>query len=114
MQDLRLREGKKLLPRPLRAPQGVKRTVGIAANFLWDHTGYVLGADGKGKPERLRETFAAFKTLAHQLGDGLEDPGVRAVLAFLDAWQPERAAGLPSWEAMCGQNLVFRWTGERG
>ena len=105
-----LREGKKPKPAILLVPETVGRAgLVIRPNFLWDNTGYVLGADEKGKPERSLETFAAFKELAHQLGDSLEDEGMRAVLAFLDAWQPGRDEELiPNWEEICGTNLVFR------
>ncbi len=114
VQDLRDREGKKTRPRQEQAPQAVTRTVGISANFLWDNTGYVLGADNKDNPERAAQCFAAFKELQHQLGKGIDDPGVRSVLRFLDAWDPRQAAELPQWEEMAGQNLVFRLDGQRG
>jgi len=107
--DLRQQEGKKLVPRELVVPEAVKRSVGITANFLWDNTGYVLGADDKGKPERSAKTFAAFKTLCHAIGDGLDDAGMAAVLRFLDAWDPANAPDLSQWEDMVkGANLVFR------
>jgi CRISPR-associated protein Csd1 len=37
--DLRSHDGKKLAPRQLIVPATVKRSVGIAANFLWDSMG---------------------------------------------------------------------------
>jgi len=112
--DLRHQDGKKLVPTELVVPEAVKRSVGIAANFLWDNTGYVLGADEKGKPERSAKTFAAFKTLCHAIGDGLDDAGMTAVLRFLDAWDPADAPGLRHWEEMVkAANLVFRLEGER-
>lgn len=112
--DLRERVGKKMLTRRELVPQAVTRTVAISANFLWDHTGYVLGADGKDKPERAAQCFAAFTELQHQLGEGIDDPGLKAVLRFLGAWDPQEATGLPQWEEMAGQNLVFRLDGQRG
>uniref|UniRef100_I2Q4C5 CRISPR-associated protein Cas8c/Csd1, subtype I-C/DVULG n=1 Tax=Desulfovibrio sp. U5L TaxID=596152 RepID=I2Q4C5_9BACT len=110
--DLRQMDGKKTTPQELVVPEAVKRSVGVAANFLWDNTGYVLGADDKGKPERTAKTFEAFKTLCHAVGDGLDDADMAAVLAFLDAWNPADAADLPHWEEMVkGCNLVFRLAG---
>src|SRR6476661_5762453 len=44
--DIRQGEGKKRVARPLAVPQPVKRTSGIAPNFLWDKTAYVLGITG--------------------------------------------------------------------
>ena len=104
--------GNRLLPRMLKVPQAVKRTAGAKANFLWDNTGYVLGADAKGKPERARGQFELFRELAHTVGDTVDDPGMRAVLAFLDAWTPEDAPALKHWDELAGRNVVFRMLGE--
>ena len=57
IQDIRDTSGKKPRPIEVMVPEAVIRTVGIAANFMWDNTGYVLGLDNKGKPERTREVF---------------------------------------------------------
>lgn len=47
--DLRI-PGKKPQPVGVLVPQAVKRTVGIAPNFLWDKTAYALGVTaGEGK-----------------------------------------------------------------
>ncbi len=105
-------KGKKLLPRLVEVPQPVKRTAGVAANFLWDNSAYVLGADAKGKPERAREQLEAFKKLVHDIGDALDDSGMQAVLRFLDTWNPEQASELEVWEELAGTNLIFRLAGE--
>ena len=59
LNDLRqeMPKGKKtvIVPREMPVPHRVKRTVGVAANFLCDNTSYLLGADTKGKPERARQ-----------------------------------------------------------
>lgn len=112
--DLREVEGKRLRPRILQTPRPVVRTAGVNPNFLWDNTGYVLGADNKEKPGRAAKTFEAFKELAHQVGDGIDDEGMAAVLKFLDAWSPDQTAEIDWWEEMAGQNLVFRLEGQRG
>lgn len=107
--DLRQKEGKKTLAQELIVAAGVKKTVNVAANFLWDNSGYVLGADGKGNPKRSAKTFDAFKALCHEIGDSLDDVGMRAVLCFLDAWNPDDAPSLPHWDVIVkGGNLVFR------
>lgn len=107
-QTLCRRVGNKRIPQEIIVPEPVKRTVGIAANFLWDNTGYVLGSDSKGKPERSAKTFSAFKELQHSVGDGIGDEGMEAVLKFLENWNPEDAARFPSWEEMVDRNIVFR------
>ena len=113
VQDLREQKGKKPQARILRVPQAVTRTVGVAANFLWDNTSYVLGADSKANPERTLQCFEAFKEMTRNLAGQLDAPDLKAVMAFLDSWQPEKAVDLPLWEEMAGLNLVFRLDGQR-
>ncbi len=111
--DLRETQGTRLLPKQMIVPQAVIKSVNIAANFLWDNTGYVLGADNKGKPERSAETFKAFKKLHHDIGAGLDDEGMIAVLRFLDSWNPADAPQLEYWKDMVtGANLIFQLDGE--
>ena len=111
--DLRETQGKRLLPKQMIVPEAVLKSVNIAANFMWDSTGYVLGADNKGKPERSMETFKAFKKLHHDIGEGLNDEGMMAVLRFLDSWNPADAPELEYWNDMvAGANVVFQLDGE--
>ncbi|WFS63346.1 type I-C CRISPR-associated protein Cas8c/Csd1 [Pseudodesulfovibrio thermohalotolerans] len=109
--DLREEKGR---PRRIEVPGPVVKANGIKSNFAWDNTGYVLGADDKGKPERTAMTHAAFKTLAFEALNGVDDEGAAALLAFLEQWDPERAAELPGWEEMVGLNIVFMLDGEPG
>lgn len=106
-------KGKKMLPQTMKVPAPVKRTVGVAANFLCDNSGYVLGVDQKGKPERTRQCFEAFRSRHHGLLDGCDHPAAAALLRFLDNWQPENAAQHPALadilpEVTAGGNIVFR------
>lgn len=122
--DLRENAGKNMIPKLLTVPEAVKRTVGIVPNFMWDNTGYVFGIgavnekDSREKQEktakRFRKAFDVFKEFHHKLGDKLDDEGMRAVLKFLDFWDPENAAELDNWEDMAGCNIVFRLEGAMG
>lgn len=83
--DRREGEGKKRAAKTVLVPQGVKKTSGVAANLLWDTAEYVLGIDTKGKPERVAEQHTAFRQcLRNRFGDAPTDPGLQAVLGFLD------------------------------
>ena len=111
-------KGKKtvLAPQLMVFPAPVKRTVGILPNFLCDNSGYFLGVDNKGKPQRALECFQACKALHESLLEGVESPAAQAVRAFFQTWQPEQAADHPAlspcWEEiMSGGNLVFRYQG---
>ena len=110
--DLRQVVGKKSRPVAITVPRAIKRTVKVIPNFLWDNTAYVLGADDKDKPKRALEAFNAFRQLAHEIGDAVQDGHLNAVLAFLDQWEPSKAPALHNWPELAGQNLVFRIDGE--
>lgn len=107
--------GKKMVSAPqiLSLPAPVKRTVGVAANFLCDNAGYLLGIDSKGKPQRTRECFEASRSLHEQLLAGVDSPAARAVAAFFRSWDPETAREHPALaehleDILSGGNLIFR------
>lgn len=107
--------GKKMVSAPqiLSLPAPVKRTVGVAANFLCDNAGYLLGIDSKGKPQRTRECFEASRSLHEQLLAGVDSPAARAVAAFFRSWDPETAREPPALaehleDILSGGNLIFR------
>ncbi len=114
IEDTREGEGKKRIPKKFLVPQAVKRTVGVAANLLWDNAAYVLGADNKGKPERLAEQTQAFKQAIGDLQFG-EEPSVEAVLSFLDAGEEKAKAqaAAAQWPEILekGANLAFKLAG---
>lgn len=113
-------KGKKTVMQPqlMVLPAAVKRTVSIASNFLWDNSAYLLGIDQKGKPERSRECFATAAKLHHAVLDSVDSPNARAILAFFDTWEPERAAEHSALirqldDVTAGGNLVFRVDGRK-
>ena len=115
----KVEKGKKkvLVPKIFDLPAPVKRTVGVAANFLCDNPSYILGFDDKGKPKRSLECFAACKALHEKVLDGVESPATKAVLAFFQNWKPEKAREHPALqdymdELLAGGNLIFRYDGQ--
>lgn len=89
--------GKKTLSVPMDRilPAAVKRSSGIASNFLWDNSAYMLGIDGKGKPERAKECFEACEGFHRELLDGIDTAAARAILNFFDGWESASAAEHP-------------------
>ncbi|WP_137895405.1 type I-C CRISPR-associated protein Cas8c/Csd1 [Ramlibacter sp. 2FC] len=108
--DIRDTSGKKPTPRVMNVPQPEKRTVGIKSNFLWDKTSYVLGVSASSK--RADKEHEAFKALHQHCLTGTTDAGLKALLAFLAAWTPERFASAPFKQEMLDANVVFRLDGE--
>lgn len=107
----------KLVPQPMCLPSPVKRSSGISSNFLWDSSGYILGLDNKGKPERSIDCFNACKALHHQLLDRVDSPAAKALLAFFDHWDPSQTQSHPALQEYMEDiisvaNLVFRYNGE--
>lgn len=107
--------GKKtvLAPQIFSLPAPVKRSSGVAANFLCDNSGYILGIDSKGKPQRALECFAACRELHEKVLDGVDSPAAKALLSFFRAWDPKKAPEHPALaeqldHIQSGVNLIFR------
>lgn len=97
------------IPRSMRLPdRGGRSGTKIFPFFMWDNTGYVLGRDNKGKPDRAETMFAAFRDLHLSLAGQIDDQDYQTVCEFLKNWNPADAEQLENWEQACGQNVVFR------
>lgn len=105
------------VPRTMEVPQTVKRSADIKANFLCDNSTYVFGIDDKGKPDRTRLCFEAFRELHLQvLGDASSAPAM-AVKRFVQEWKPENAGSADyieqnRKELMAGANILFFYEGK--
>lgn len=103
----------KLVAQNLMVPEQLKRSSGIAPNFLCDNGSYFLGVDTKGDPERAVKQFQAFKSLHEELLSDLSIPEIQPFLRFLDTWQPELAGEHPLIQKeaellSAGANIVIR------
>lgn len=113
-------KGKKKIPSRRLAPEliGGKRTVNIQPNYLWDNSGYVLGIDKKGKPERSKQTFEAFRQLHENVLSGTQDPGATALLKFLGSRQAGEVLEDQLQDCLDdlleGGNIVFWLAGDEG
>jgi len=113
IRDLHDLSGKKPRPKTYIVPAAVKRTVGIAPNFLWDKSAYVLGRTA-GEGRRTAQEHAAFVALHLDRLAGQTDEGLVALRLFLDAWSPahfdESGKFVPE---MLDANIMFQFDGER-
>lgn len=113
-EDIRDRNGKgKPFPKSMLVPgSGGRSGTGMNPFYCWDNTGYTLGRDNKGKPERAAEMFAAFRDLHRSfLPELANDEGFVALCRFLDAWDPAQAESLENWDEAAGMNVVFKLRG---
>lgn len=105
-------ENGKRYPKLLTVPQGVKKSVNIAANYLWGSTGYILGIESIGK-ERSLKKFEAFKDLVKkEIGENIHDEENNAVIKFLDSWDPTNPENIEKIKDAIDSNLVFRINGK--
>lgn len=118
IQDTREGEAKKKTARMFTLPKGVKKTSGVAANFLWDTANYVLGVpkpDPKKTPEQLaekaKEQQSCFlETIRQRFPDPSIDEGVQAVLTFLGRGDYAALFAHEAWKEVeeSGANLTFK------
>lgn len=121
LRDVREGTGKKRKGRVSLVPKSVKRTVGIAANLLWDTVPYVLGKalPQKGKKledlqERAVKQHAAFVDRIEQIFENCNDAGIQAVLAFLKGVDLSSVFDHAVWKDVeeSGGNISFQLSGD--
>lgn len=121
LRDVREGTGKKRKGRVSLVPKSVKRTVGIAANLLWDTAPYVLGKalPQKGKKledlqERAVKQHAAFVDRIEQIFENCNDAGIQAVLAFLKGVDLSSVFDHAVWKDVeeSGGNISFQLSGD--
>lgn len=98
--------------RAMKLPEMVKRSSGVAANFLCDNAMYMLGVDSKGKKARALKCYSACAELHRRLLDGVDSLMARAICRFFQQWDAENAETHPLLapildELKGGGNLVF-------
>lgn len=110
-QNLHDLSGKKPVMKLYEVPAGVKRTVGIAPNFLWDKSSYSLGRTA-GEGRRTAQEHAAFVVANLARLAAAEDEGLVAFRRFLKRWTPERFDTAPFRPEMLDANILFRLEGD--
>ncbi len=98
--------------RAMKLPEMVKRSSGVAANFLCDNAMYMLGVDSKGKKARALKCYSACAELHRRLLDGVDSSMARAICRFFQQWDAKNAETHPLLapildELKGGGNLVF-------
>lgn len=117
----RVPENGKGKPRPQKMqlpsrPTG-RTSLAVKPTFLWDNSKYLLGIDNKGKLEQSMKSFHGSRCFHHKLLEAVDSPAAKAVLAFFDRWNPEKAKEHPALvdkleDILAGANLVFRYNGD--
>jgi CRISPR-associated protein Csd1 len=114
--------GDKKAAQRLVVPQPAKRSSGIAPNFLWDNTAYILGivdeeklrrAGKKTDPERIALQREKFIELHREWLKDSDDVGMIALLRFQESWNPHHFAELGWPEEMRGKYVAFALESDR-
>ena len=111
-------KGKKLVPQVLTLPAAVKRSVGIASNFLWDNATYIWGIPAeKDKAERALRCWEACAKLHLQLLEKVDSPAANALKGFFTVWNPTEVMEHPLLQdcledILAGANMTFRFQGQ--
>ncbi len=114
--DLRVQQGKKLVPRVLQVPMPPKRSGRTPPPaFLWDKTAYIFGVDSDDAGALVENIpyGTEFRRYHEELLKNAEDIGLSAFLTFLRSWQRAGYPALRNYQEMLGTNVVFRLDGER-
>jgi len=111
IEDMREGEGKRRA-RKFLVPQSVKRTVGKAANLLWDNIEYALGANPRNR-EDTEERFNLFKDRIRKEIDIDNSPNVQHLIRFLEndpIQQIENSGYAELWNKILEENpfIVFK------
>lgn len=116
-----VQRGKKMEDKPRRmiVPEQVKRAVNVSPNYLWDNCVYVLGiSDKEAKdPEYNIKRLEAFRQLNVDMLKKVGNSAAKAVIAFLENYEPEQARKHPKIAPhletiLKGGNFVFMFDGK--
>ena len=103
-------EGKR--PKVEGAPKWFSRSGnGSTPYFLWDNAAYALGLGAK-DPGKTARDHAAFKALHAEALADTDDPGLLALVRFLDGWAPDRSLVPALDDKLLLLNVAFRLRGE--
>ena len=76
-------KGNKEIPSLISLPMPVKRSVGVASNFLYDNVTYVFGYDNSNKPDRAKQCFDCFRNVGNKVLENTDDEFSSVIKKFL-------------------------------
>lgn len=105
--DLRIMEGKKLVPRIMEVPNSYKRP-GVTPRpfFLWDNSAYCLGVTADENKDAISR-LSVFKACHKQYLIGDDCSHIAAFLKFIEWWSPEKFRELSFTQDILDKNIIF-------
>lgn len=77
-------DGKKEIPKPISLPMPVKRSSGVASNFLYENSTYLFGYDSSGKPDRAAKAYQACKEKHCKILENCDSDAAVSIKKFFD------------------------------
>lgn len=77
-------DGKKEIPSNISLPMPVKRSSGVASNFLYENVTYLFGYDSSGKPDRAKKSFEFCKNKHLSVLKNCNDKISNSIKAFFE------------------------------
>lgn len=77
-------DGKKEIPRQISLPMPVKRSSGVASNFLYENSTYLFGYDSSGKPDRAAKAYQACKEKHCKILENCDSDAAVSIKKFFD------------------------------
>jgi CRISPR-associated protein Csd1 len=115
LEDLRIQSGNKMIARGMIVPEQIKKTSGIASNFLCENASYSFGLATKGDVEKSKKQFLAFKNFHLQILNAVFSKDVDAFKLFLNNWNYDEVLSSKvlerNSEYLLTCNLVFKIDG---
>ncbi len=115
LEDLRIQSGKKLVARDMVVPEQIKKTSGVASNFLCENASYAFAIPTKGNPEKARKEFEEFKRFHENLLANICSEETEGFKKFLARWNSDGALEHPvlanKIEDLLTSNIIFKRDG---
>ena len=105
-------------PRVMQVPEQIVRAgIKPKSNFLCDNSSFILGIDGKGKPEQAASYFEVCAALHNEILADVDSPAAHTILRFFETWNPGSAENHPALiecleDIKSGANIIFRVRGQ--
>jgi len=113
-----VQRGKKIVevPQRMEVPEQEKKSVNIVSNFLCEKASYVFGIENKGKPERAKACFEAFKHLHLKILKDVDHETAQAIVNYVSRWDVNKALNHPALipyldDNFFSANFIFKING---
>lgn len=79
------------VPEKMTVPEGLKKSSGIASQFLWDNASYFLGIDNKDDHARSKRCFAAARQRHLEMLENTQGEIAKAIKNYFLKWDADKA-----------------------